>query len=142
MVTAMIMTNGLLLLQVCYGHLATVTPCGSKVTCDPYPEDSDSDYLCLVDGRSDLSKLVDLLTSDNWEWEGDGEHYQDTAANTFMSWRRGHDNLIVTTNEYFAAKHGLATRVCKYLNLMDKKQRVAIFQAVLYNNYTLMEGNK
>lgn len=52
-----------------------------------------------------------------------------------MSWRKGKLNFIVTKNEDFIRKHKLATYVCKSLNLLNKKHRILVFQAILYGNY-------
>jgi len=119
-----------------------VDPCGSRVTCDPVPEASDIDFLVEVP-RSDgtVSKIVLLLTSYGFEWEG-SEHYQTMISDGFMSWRlssphpcsgKGDSiNLIVTSNPNFAARHRCATSLCKRLNLLHKPDRIATFRAVLY----------
>ncbi|UFW90992.1 hypothetical protein BjapCC829_21615 [Bradyrhizobium barranii] len=109
--------------------------CGSRVTCNPPPRNTDADYLVeiIADERRRLdavSKVIDALSDFGFEWEGNG-HYQD-GASTFMSWRRGEVNLIVTSTAEFAEKHRLATRLCTKLNLMNKVDRIALFQAILY----------
>lgn len=108
-----------------------VAACGSQITCDPAPTDTDRDY--LVEVRPDQGSVADAvseLSNARFHWEG-SEHYQD-AAGTFMSWRKDNVNLIVTSNSDFAAKHRVATNLCRRLNLLDKKDRIALFQAVLY----------
>lgn len=113
----------------------TVEPCGSRVTCNPAPTDTDEDHLVeMPDAREDtVSSVVSLLSSAGFRWEGDTEHYQ-TAASEFMSWRRGDINLIVTASAEFARRHRAATHVCTRLNLMVKDDRIALFQAVLYGD--------
>lgn len=111
-----------------------VEPCGSRVTCDPSPTDTDQDY--LVQSKRDeasVAAVVDALSEHGFQWEG-GEHYQMAMSSDFMSWRKGDVNFIVTSNPGFADRHRAATSVCKLLNLMDKKHRIALFQAVLYGN--------
>jgi hypothetical protein len=77
--------------------------------------------------------VVNLLSGAGFQWEGN-EHYQD-ASGDFMSWRSAEKvNLIVTASAAFAARHRVATALCKRLNLMDKADRIALFQAVLYGN--------
>lgn len=110
----------------------TTEPCGSKVTCNP-PPDTDRDFLVVMpDDHEKIGNIVSSLSMMNFAWEG-SEHYQD-AAGTFMSWRRDDLNLIVTSNVEFATRHRAATAVCKRLNLLEKPDRIAVFQAVLYGN--------
>ncbi|NTS31393.1 hypothetical protein HQ945_09020 [Phyllobacterium sp. BT25] len=112
----------------------SVEPCGSRVTCDPAPIDTDQDYLVEVQsGEAIVSSLVMVLVDFGFRWEGN-EHYQDAARNDFMSWRRDDINLIVTANYDFASRHRAATHVCTRLNLQNKDDRIALFQAVLYGN--------
>lgn len=113
---------------------AEVTPCGSRVTCNPAPVDTDTDYLVFVATDDHLSKLFTYLDKEGWQWEGATEHYQNVCANTFASFRRGSDNLIVTKNRDFVRLHKIATRICARLNLMEKPDRIMVFQAVLYGN--------
>lgn len=111
-----------------------VDRCGSRETCHPSPADTDEDFLVEIGARSwsdAVAKVVHALCEAGFKWEG-SEHYQDAAANGFMSWRRGTLNLIVTTNGNFANKHRVATALCKRLNLLSKQDRIAVFQAVLY----------
>lgn len=110
-----------------------VTPCGSRVTCKPEPAFSDYDYLVVAPDARALSQAVSIMSSHGFMWEG-SEHYQNAAASGFMSWRFGEVNLIVTRDQEFARKHEVATKLCTRLNLMNKKDRIAVFQAVLYTN--------
>ena len=111
-----------------------ITPCGSRVTCDPVPEGADTDYLVLVRHRN-LEKIAELLYDAGFRPEG-GEHYQDLLVkNTFTSWRDAADtNIILTSDGDFVHKHHAATALCKRLNLLDKQDRIAAFQAVLYGH--------
>ena len=113
----------------------TIEPCGSRVTCNPAPLNTDADYLVVAPPlkMQIVSDLVCLLGEHKFTWEG-SEHYQDAAASGFMSWRRDDVNLIVTADQQFAARHRAATALCKRLNLLSKPDRVAVFQAVLYSN--------
>lgn len=109
----------------------TVEPCGSRVTCNPAPTDTDEDYLVEVVG-CDISDVVQTLSEFGFIWEGNhSEHYRD-AASTFMSWRKAEVNFIVTDEPGFAKNHRAATALCTRLNLMSKPDRIALFQAVLY----------
>ena len=116
-------------------HGCLVEPCGSRVTCSPAPTETDADYLVQImpsnDGTDKVAAVVNELSGAGFEWEG-GEHYQD-AAGEFVSWRSQNNiNLIVTASRGFAEKHRTATALCKRLNLLNKQDRIALFQAVLY----------
>lgn len=113
-----------------------VEPCGSRVTCDPPPLDTDMDYLVEIivsteNREQKITNIVNALQGFCLEWEG-SEHYQHMIATDFMSWRRGEINLIVTSNFLFAERHRVATALCKRFNLMNKPDRIALFQGVLY----------
>lgn len=112
---------------------AEVTACGSRVTCNPPPTDTDEDWLVLAN-QDRISMLISVLTEEGWNWEGSSEHYQNLAANSFMSWRKDKANLIITASKDFATRHKLATSHCKLNNVMDKQERIKIFQAYLYGN--------
>lgn len=109
----------------------SVEPCGSRVTCNPAPTDTDQDYLVVAPGSGDpVGIAVNILAGAGYRWEG-SENYQD-AASTFMSWRLDDVNFILTSDANFADKHRLATSLCKRFNLLQKADRIALFQAVLY----------
>jgi hypothetical protein len=122
---------------------AQVTPCGSRVTNNPAPEESDWDYLIHIlpscssyDKEHALVNVCEALHSLGWVHEG-SEYYQSKAHTMildggFMSWRREEVNLIVVLDDRFAHQHRLATCLCTKLNLPDRDDRVAVFQAVLY----------
>lgn len=119
---------------------ARIEPCGSRVTCSPPPADTDHDFLVeLPPDEMTVSNFVCSASEAGFRWEGN-EHYQ-TAVSTFMSWRRDDINLIVTSDATFAARHRVATSLCKRLNLLAKDDRIAVFQAVLYGNEWTGHGN-
>ncbi len=122
-------TEEIILRLTNYG--CTVETCGSRVTCNPAPTDTDEDYLVEVVG-CDISDVIHVLSECGFIWEGNhSEHYRD-AASTFMSWRKAEVNFIVTDEAGFAKSHRAATALCTRLNLMNKQDRIALFQAVLY----------
>lgn len=113
---------------------STVEPCGSRVTCNPPPTDTDRDFLVVVPpSDTDVSLIVSELSRLGFKWEG-SIHYQTAAIDGFMSWRSGDVNFIVTASPEFARRHRTATALCTRLNLMNKQDRIALFQAVLYGN--------
>jgi hypothetical protein len=109
-----------------------VTPCGSRVTCDPVPEKADHDMLVVAPAGS-LDDIGRMLFEEGFEPEGSEHYRQMLDQNTFVSWRNKDNlNLIVTADEDFARRHKVSTALCKRLNLLDKDDRIAVFQAVLY----------
>lgn len=109
-----------------------IEPCGSRVTCNPAPTDTDQDYLVEVPSQRDcVSWVEDTLSGAAFRLEGT-QLYQEASG--FQSWRREDVNLIVTASADFARRHRSATHVCTRLNIMNKDARIALFQAVLYGN--------
>jgi len=105
---------------------------GSSWSCDPPPNPvTDVDFLMLVPDRSDVTgtKLHDL----GYVLDDGNVHY-DPSEGEFNSWRRGKLNLILTDCEEFYESFMLASRVAKKLNLLNKKDRIDLFQAILYGN--------
>lgn len=109
-----------------------VEPCGSRVTCNPPPTDTDRDYLVEVKRYADYEQAIQIIMENGFYPEG-SDHYRNSDFD-FQSWRLGEINLIVTYKEWFANRHRAATTVCKSLNLMDKSDRIALFQKILYGN--------
>lgn len=110
-----------------------IIPCGSRVTCNPPPMDTDIDYLVLVD---DVEKFSQFLL-DNGFFQG-GSSIAD-EANTLLDHEKfisfSNDdkiNFIVTLSSIFYDRFVLATEVCKTINELRKQCRIVIFQAILY----------
>lgn len=110
-----------------------IEPCGSRVTCNPAPTNTDADFLVFVKSgnEGDVSAVVAALAAAGFRWEG-SEHYQVEAACGFMSWRKDERNYIVSSSPLWVKRHRAATALCKRLNLMNKADRIAVFKAVLY----------
>jgi hypothetical protein len=116
-------------------HVMALTPCGSRVTCSPPPLDTDADFLLVTrwEKRGEVENSLRVL---GFEVEGNEMGYPDDDSD-FKSYRRGHLNIIITEDIDFATKHHIATKICKDLNLMKKRQRVSVFQSCLYGTYSL-----
>lgn len=103
----------------------SITPVGSRETCNPAPMDTDMDLLCMVDG-DDYEIFLQWLERHGWEWESEyGRMHGD-----FDSYRKDIYNLIITTDEDFHTKFLEATAICKEKNLLEKSERVAVFDEV------------
>lgn len=102
-------------------------PVGSRVTCDPPPQDTDEDWLCLV--RDDPAQR---MIGAGFTQDGLPEFYTGNDNGGFRSWRRGDINIVITQDEAFARKFLAATELARRFNLLAKADRIALFQAVLY----------
>lgn len=114
-----------------------VTPVGSRVTCRPAPQDTDADYLVLCPGNKQIDALLTFLANEKFvmggsELEDPVAHL--SGADTFQSFTKGEINLIITQDADFYRKFLAATSVAKKLNLLNKQDRIDLFQAVLYGN--------
>lgn len=103
---------------------------GSRVTCNPPPTDTDEDYLVLVD-ILDLSRSLDALKDEGWEM---GTEFSAAHQPEFYSLKKNNVNVIVTGSQFWFEKFELATRVATKLNLLNKEDRITLFQAILYGN--------
>ena len=124
-------------------------PCGSRVTCNPPPMNTDEDYLVFVDAQYEGTKLVkdgfqrlfeleQYLKSSGWEMGGSLPNDMATAIPPearFCSWTLNELNLIITCSPEFFRRHQTATGLAKRFNLLEKADRIALFQAVLYGNF-------
>ena len=113
-----------------------VAPVGSRVTCTPAPMDTDEDFLVLLPERG-ASTVLGLLIDDGYVIDGsaitDGVNRR-PLEEIFQSYSRRHVNLIVTRNRTFFQRFMAATDIAKRFNIMQKTDRIALFQAVLYGN--------
>mgnify|MGYP002714479640 CR=1 FL=1 len=113
--------------------LATaVRPAGSRVTCNPPVLDTDADFIVLV--PAPVLALAKYTLRDEGFTGGTDDEYKDAegAAPRFFAYRKGAAKIILTHDLDFFAAFTVATAVAKRLNLLDKADRVALFQAVLY----------
>jgi hypothetical protein len=105
---------------------------GSRVTCDPPPTNTDRDVLCFVENKEAFASLAE---KEGFEAAGYVQAEQLHLTNSqFISLKNGECNLIVTDDLAFKNLFLVATRLAKRLNLLNRDDRVALFQAVLYGN--------
>ena len=118
-----------------------VTAVGSRITCNPPPMNTDQDWLVLVDLEK-FDKIATDLLADGWEVGGSMIPTDDNylpVQQRFNSFTRGVDNLIVTGSKDFHRRFLAASSVAKRLNLLEKADRIALFQAVLYGTPDSLE---
>ncbi|MBY5553692.1 hypothetical protein J0664_06230 [Rhizobium leguminosarum] len=98
-------------------------PTGSRFICDPPVMDTDEDYVCLMTDEDVLFDLgFNCTTQEDPTYE----------LSDFSTWRHKHYNLVVTGNLPFYEKFVAATNEAKEKNILDKGERIQLFQKVLY----------
>ncbi len=103
---------------------------GSRVTCSPAPTATDYDILVLVEN---IDQATEVLVNE-WEIQGYMIDPSLQPENRFLSTKKDEINLIITQSETFYNKFLLATSIAKLFNLLDKEDRVRLFQFILYGN--------
>lgn len=103
---------------------------GSAVICDPPVMTNDKDFIiCAINPVN----LIEFLNHNEFEIShNEGYDFDPNEGITCL--RRGELNLIVTGDYEFYLKFVNATILAKKLNLLEKSQRIDLFQYVLYGN--------
>lgn len=107
---------------------------GSRVTCNPPVINTDQDFLVFVNNHEMEAALAQLGQLD---YCLDGSVVEDTMGvllGKFHSFSNEENNvnIIMTGDMEFYNLFLQATVLCKYLNLLMKEERVAVFQTILY----------
>jgi hypothetical protein len=100
---------------------------GSRYICNPPVFGTDEDFIVLMRGDP-AARLLDI----GFKQDGSPQFYTGNDNGGFRSYRRGSENLIVTSEQEFFDKFVCATELAKRFNLKSKPDRIALFQAVLY----------
>lgn len=98
---------------------------GSRVICTPPVMDTDADIV-VYDPTGALSLR-------NWT-EATTDSDYDGGVRTF---RLGEVNLIVVDEEDDFKRWQVATQIASRMNLKSKPERIALFQGVLYDNWSM-----
>lgn len=111
-----------------------ITAVGSRITCSPAPTNTDQDWLVLIDQHA-YDKFAKDLMADGWIVGGslipnDANYLHESQR--FNSFTKGVDNVIATASADFHKRFLAASSIAKRLNLLEKPDRIALFQAVLY----------
>ena len=110
-------------------------PVGSRVTCNPPVMNTDADYLALVTEES-FHEFWCNLTDAGFDLDGSRVRADANtvgAPDAFQSFSLNGVNIIATASEEFYDRFLAASSIAKRLNLLDKPDRIALFQAVLYS---------
>lgn len=103
-----------------------VVPTGSSYICDPPVLNTDVDFVIL---SADWDKLHDWCEQNAFK-----TNFEDYAIEEFRSYKRGIINLIVTDDSTWYKRFVKATNLAKQLNLLDKQQRIDLFNFVMYES--------
>lgn len=103
---------------------------GSAVICDPPVTTTDKDFIiCAINPGN----LIEFLGHNGFKIShNEGYDFDPDSGITCL--RRLDINLVVTGDYEFYLKFVNATILAKKLNLLEKSQRIALFQYVLYGN--------
>ena len=103
-------------------------PTGSSYICNPPVTNTDVDEMFLVD---DLQEVNFQLTGLGWTKCGlEEETYQDKPSH-WAAYRKENMNALLTTDLKYFMNFFKATEEAKHLNLLNKEDRVALFQKIL-----------
>lgn len=99
-------------------------PGGSRYVCNPPVMDTDDDTFVLVEQLPNREEMKEK----GWEFcEGDGASSYGGCP-MWAAYRREEKNLILIADKDRYIQAVAATLLCKELNLMDKKDRVAVHE--------------
>lgn len=100
---------------------------GSREICNPAPIGTDVDFVVLDE---DLH-LLSPFGFENTSSMGLNEY----GESNFCTYRKGEVNLIVVNTHIEFRKWKVATAAAKQMNLIKKRDRIDLFQGVLYGNW-------
>jgi hypothetical protein len=107
---------------------------GSRVICNPAPTDTDEDFVVwLNEAPEQVTDSVAYLKQNGWTPD-ENANYEKLKEYGFISLKKNKMNIIYTISDTFYQRFVLATNLAKRLNLLDKQDRIALFQAVLYRH--------
>ena len=96
---------------------------GSRATCVPAPMDTDDDWVFVY---STTANDAILNAGGSPSYEAEGKRYNNSSVH--QCYKLGDLNLIAVHNEASYECWYHATRIAKKLNLLEKSQRVMLFQ--------------
>jgi hypothetical protein len=100
--------------------------------------DTDEDFLLLVEDLDEaVIKLKEIGFDAGMTNEQLNEYIalQKTSSGRLKSLRLGDVNYIITESAFFFDRFLTATHICKTLNVMDKKQRILVFEGVFGDSH-------
>ena len=106
---------------------------GSRAICIPAPTDTDEDWVVLVTHLWNNPILASLY-KDGWKDDGSRPKHPKGYGEQFISYKKDELNLIVTDSFDFFQRFKRATALAKLLNLVEKKDRILLFDEILYGD--------
>jgi hypothetical protein len=100
---------------------------GSREICNPPVLDTDIDFVVLDPRNRNFSLQGWIETTDTEDTYGFDAQ--------FSTYRSGDVNLIVVDSKVEFMKWRVATAAAKHMNILDKQDRINLFQGVLYGNW-------
>lgn len=100
---------------------------GSRFICNPPPMDTDEDYIVY----GNLNLIEEVLYQSGFKLTADPKY---EGGRWFLTFRLNEFNLIVTDSDVFFERFVAATLLAKRHNLLDKSDRIALFQKILYGD--------
>ena len=91
--------------------------------------DTDEDWLVYIERIRDYVAFEDWLIADGWTQDGSND--PGWPRNSFVSYRKDHWNLVVTSDRGFYHSMKMATTLAKRFNLLVKKDRIDLFRAIV-----------
>ncbi len=107
-------------------------PSGSRVICDPPVLTTDEDWFVWV---SDWDEAAEILYAEGFSPTTEQQDY--TA---FISLRKAYLNICVTTDIDLYKRTVLATDLAKRFNLLNKQDRVDLFNAIQFGSLEEKKG--
>ncbi len=122
---------------LCTPLAVEVTPVGSRVTCNPPPTDTDADFLVYLMPGTEAEYERELF-AEGFGSDGSRPDNETQMGGNFWSYsfncQGTRVNVIATSDAEWHEKFKLASDTAKALNLLDKQDRITLFQAILYGN--------
>ena len=112
-------------------YIVDLFPTGSRVICNPPVLNTDEDWILLIEEKNIL-KSIKILNASNY-YEG-GSEIQMLAREQHNYSFKHYDNglnLIITVNRTYFNSFKQATILATKLNLVDKQDRIKLFQFTL-----------
>lgn len=103
---------------------ASIHPVGSRYVCTPPVLFTDIDLLVYAENNVD-----EILASAGYV-KTEPRLYLGQDDESFFAWRRGSENLIVTSSLFYATTFQTATHICKRFNIREKITRVSVHEVM------------
>ena len=138
-------------LQDYFDKALRVLHTGSRVICDPPVMNTDDDYLLLIHPVRQWEIRGDLA---NDGYFGGGslvaeglrplsikpDYSERWNGSTYRSYKKGNINIILTCDPDYFENFRCSTLLAKKLNLRNKADRVALFEAINFDEWPEYEG--